>query len=63
MCLGTVLGFSRSKAIILICFSPVFEQGKSAEGIVHLERVAQLEEPDEPSSKTHYFEGLLLLSR
>ncbi|BBH06810.1 Membrane insertion protein, OxaA/YidC with tetratricopeptide repeat domain, partial [Prunus dulcis] len=37
-------------------------QGKSAEGIVHLERVAQLEEPDEPSSKTHYFEGLLLLS-
>ncbi|CAB4316078.1 unnamed protein product [Prunus armeniaca] len=37
-------------------------QGKSVEGIVHLERVAQLEEPDEPSSKTHYFEGLLLLS-
>lgn len=39
------------------------EQGKSAEGIVHLERVAQLEEPDEPSIKAHYFDGLLLLSR
>ncbi|KAM2118568.1 hypothetical protein EV2_011067 [Malus domestica] len=37
-------------------------QGKSAEGIVHLERVAQLEEPDEPSIKAHYFDGLLLLS-
>ncbi|KAJ0014695.1 hypothetical protein Pint_21311 [Pistacia integerrima] len=38
-------------------------QGKMAEGIVHLERIANLEEPEEKSSKAHYYDGLVLLSR
>ena len=38
-------------------------QGKIAEGLVHLERIANLKEPDEPRSKAHYFDGLLLLAR
>ncbi|KAJ0079896.1 hypothetical protein Patl1_24097 [Pistacia atlantica] len=37
-------------------------QGKMAEGIVHLERIANLEEPEEKSSKAHYYDGLVLLS-
>ncbi|KAG6752105.1 hypothetical protein POTOM_044324 [Populus tomentosa] len=37
-------------------------QGNKAEGIVHLERVASLEEPEDPKSKAHYFDGLLLLA-
>ncbi|CBI17666.3 hypothetical protein AAG906_013567 [Vitis piasezkii] len=37
-------------------------QGKTAEGLVHLERIANLKEPDEPKSKAHYFDGLLLLA-
>ncbi|KAJ0079893.1 hypothetical protein Patl1_24093 [Pistacia atlantica] len=36
--------------------------GKMAEGIVHLERIANLEEPEEKSSKAHYYDGLVLLS-
>ncbi|KAB1203696.1 ALBINO3-like protein 2, chloroplastic [Morella rubra] len=37
-------------------------QGKKQEGIAHLERVASLKEPDEPRSKVHYFDGLVLLA-
>ncbi|KAM5561857.1 ALBINO3-like protein 2, chloroplastic [Rosa sericea] len=42
--------------------STYIRQGKMEEGIVHLERIAQLEEPDEPKSKAHYFDGLLMLA-
>lgn len=38
-------------------------QGKNAEGLAHLERVAELKEPEDPKSKTHYFDGLVLLAR
>ncbi|KAM2984893.1 hypothetical protein FF2_010634 [Malus domestica] len=37
-------------------------QGKTAEGIVHLEGVAKMEVPDEPRGKAHYYDALLLLS-
>ncbi|KAJ6716830.1 ALBINO3-LIKE PROTEIN 3 MITOCHONDRIAL [Salix koriyanagi] len=37
-------------------------QGKNAEGITHLERITSLEEPEDPQSKAHYFDGLLLLA-
>lgn len=37
-------------------------QGKMGEGLVHLERIATLKEPDDPKSKAHYYEGLVLLS-
>ncbi|KAK9106034.1 hypothetical protein Scep_022878 [Stephania cephalantha] len=37
-------------------------QGKTAEGLQHLQRIAQLKEPDDPKSKAHYFDGLLLLA-
>ncbi|KAK9930002.1 hypothetical protein M0R45_027062 [Rubus argutus] len=37
-------------------------QGKIVEGIVHLERIAQLDELDELKSKAHYFDGLLMLA-
>lgn len=30
---------------------------------MHLERAASLEEPEDPKSKAHYFDGLLLLAR
>ncbi|KAK6915280.1 Tetratricopeptide repeat [Dillenia turbinata] len=36
--------------------------GQFAEGLVHLERIAQLKEPEDPKSKVHYFDGLLLLA-
>ncbi|XVF30398.1 hypothetical protein REPUB_Repub16aG0053800 [Reevesia pubescens] len=38
------------------------KQGKKAEGVAHLERIANLKEPKDPKSKAHYFDGLLLLS-
>ncbi|CAK7329634.1 unnamed protein product [Dovyalis caffra] len=38
-------------------------QEKNAEGIMHLERITSLEEPEDPKSKAHYFDGLLLLAR
>ncbi|KAJ0079894.1 hypothetical protein Patl1_24092 [Pistacia atlantica] len=38
------------------------KQGQMAEGIVHLERIANLEELEEESSKVHYYDGLVLLS-
>ncbi|KAK4284949.1 hypothetical protein QN277_001712 [Acacia crassicarpa] len=37
-------------------------QGKRAEGLVHFERVADMEEPEDPACKAHYFDGLLLLA-
>ena len=30
---------------------------------MHLERITSLEEPEDPKSKAHYFDGLLLLAR
>ncbi|EXC29910.1 ALBINO3-like protein 2 [Morus notabilis] len=38
------------------------QQGKIEEGLVHLERVGKLKEPDDPKVKGHYFDTLLLLS-
>ncbi|XP_022743240.1 ALBINO3-like protein 3, mitochondrial isoform X3 [Durio zibethinus] len=38
------------------------KQGKKAEGLAHLERIANLKEPEDPKSQAHYFDGLLLLS-
>ncbi|KAF3514021.1 hypothetical protein F2Q69_00006301 [Brassica cretica] len=37
-------------------------QGKTSEGITHLERVANMEEPDDPKSKAHYLDALVLYS-
>lgn len=37
-------------------------QGKMGEGLVHLERIAKLKEPEDPKSKAHYYDGLVLLS-
>lgn len=37
-------------------------QGKFSEGLVHLERIGKLKEPDDPGVKGHYFDTLLLLS-
>ncbi|CAN4119638.1 unnamed protein product [Withania somnifera] len=37
-------------------------QGKMGEGLVHLERIATLKEPEDPKSKAHYYDGLILLS-
>ncbi|GMN25994.1 hypothetical protein TIFTF001_001138 [Ficus carica] len=37
-------------------------QGKFSEGLVHLERIGKLKEPDDPRVKGHYFDTLLLLS-
>ncbi|XP_062005481.1 ALBINO3-like protein 2, chloroplastic isoform X2 [Rosa rugosa] len=50
------------RAITKWAGSAYIRQGKMEEGIVHLERIAQLEEPDEPKSKAHYFDGLLMLA-
>ncbi|KAG5092696.1 hypothetical protein AAZX31_18G220800 [Glycine max] len=37
-------------------------QGKRAEGRAHFERVANMQEPEDPTSKGYYFDGLLLLA-
>ncbi|TKY65370.1 ALBINO3 protein 3 [Spatholobus suberectus] len=37
-------------------------QGKRAEGRAHFERVANMEEPQDSTSKGYYFDGLLLLA-
>ncbi|KAL2330204.1 hypothetical protein Fmac_017785 [Flemingia macrophylla] len=37
-------------------------QGKRAEGREHFERIANMEEPEDPTSKGYYFDGLLLLA-
>ncbi|CAI9295508.1 unnamed protein product [Lactuca saligna] len=38
------------------------KQGKVVEGIVHLERIANMKEPEDPKSKTHYCDALFMLS-
>ncbi|KAL8458857.1 hypothetical protein ACS0TY_035550 [Phlomoides rotata] len=38
------------------------KQGKMEEGLSHLERIGQLEEPEDSKTKSHYYDGLLLLS-
>ncbi|XP_051118214.1 ALBINO3-like protein 2, chloroplastic [Andrographis paniculata] len=38
------------------------KQGKMEEGLQHLERIGQLEEPEDSKSKAHYYDGLLVLS-
>ncbi|MBA0819235.1 hypothetical protein Gohar_019813 [Gossypium harknessii] len=38
------------------------KQGKKAEGLAQLETIASLKEPEDPKSKAHYFDGLLLLA-
>ncbi|XP_059280464.1 ALBINO3-like protein 2, chloroplastic [Lycium ferocissimum] len=37
-------------------------QGKMEDGLVHLERIGTLKEPEDPKSKAHYYDGLVLLS-
>ncbi|KAL6496878.1 hypothetical protein OROGR_028807 [Orobanche gracilis] len=37
-------------------------QGKMEEGLVHLERIALLEEPQDSKSKAHYYDGLIILA-
>ncbi|XP_057769815.1 ALBINO3-like protein 2, chloroplastic isoform X2 [Salvia miltiorrhiza] len=37
-------------------------QGKTEEGLVHLERIAQMKEPQDSKSKAHYYDGLIILS-
>ncbi|KAL0441269.1 UNVERIFIED_CONTAM: ALBINO3-like protein 3, mitochondrial [Sesamum radiatum] len=37
-------------------------QGKMEEGLLHLERIAQLEEPEGAKIKAHYYDGLFMLS-
>lgn len=37
-------------------------QGKNAEGLVHFGRLGDLEEPEDPASKAHYFDGLVLFA-
>ncbi|BAT83547.1 hypothetical protein VIGAN_04070900 [Vigna angularis var. angularis] len=37
-------------------------QGKRSEGRTHFERIANMEEPEDPTSKGYYFDGLLLLA-
>jgi len=38
-------------------------QGKRDEGRAHFKRIANMEEPEDPTSKGYYFDGLLLLAR
>ncbi|KAK4394988.1 ALBINO3-like protein 3, mitochondrial [Sesamum angolense] len=38
-------------------------QGKMEEGLLHLERIAQLEEPEGAKIKAHYYDGLFMLAR
>jgi YidC/Oxa1 family membrane protein insertase len=39
------------------------KQGKFVEGLVHLERISSLKEPEDLKSKAHYYDGLVLLAR
>ncbi|KAA8514816.1 hypothetical protein F0562_017995 [Nyssa sinensis] len=43
-------------------FLGIAYHGEWAEGIVHLERVACLKEPEDPKSKSHYYDALVLLA-
>ncbi|GER53686.1 membrane insertion protein [Striga asiatica] len=56
------LGIFLVAPIALESVNEDFEVGKGGEGLLHLERIAQLEEPEHPKSKAHYNEGLLVLS-
>ncbi|KAL8218171.1 hypothetical protein R6Q57_021544 [Mikania cordata] len=38
------------------------KQGKVSEGIAHLERIANMKEPEDAKTKTHYYDGLFMLS-
>lgn len=40
-----------------------FLQGRKAEGIEHLKRLSNLKEPDTPSDKACYYQGVVLLGR
>ncbi|XP_059665570.1 ALBINO3-like protein 2, chloroplastic isoform X2 [Cornus florida] len=42
--------------------SAYVRQGKVADGIIHLQRIAHLKEPEDSKSKAHYYDGLLMLS-
>ena len=33
------------------------------QGLVHLERIARIKEPEDSKSKAHYYDGFLVLSR
>lgn len=37
-------------------------QGNMEEGLLHLERIAQMKEPQDSKSKSHYYDGLVILS-
>lgn len=37
-------------------------QGRNAEGILHLERIGHMKEPEDAKSKSHYYDGLLMLA-
>ncbi|XP_047328489.1 ALBINO3-like protein 2, chloroplastic [Impatiens glandulifera] len=37
-------------------------QGKENEGLRHLERLAHLKEPEDPKSKAHYYDGIVMLA-
>ncbi|XP_047957910.1 ALBINO3-like protein 2, chloroplastic [Salvia hispanica] len=38
------------------------QQGKMEQGLVHLERIARIKEPEDSKSKAHYYDGFLVLS-
>ena len=48
--------------MVLILY-PFVRQGRNAEGIRHLERVANLKEPKDSKSKAHYYDAFVLLAR
>lgn len=37
-------------------------QEKMEEGLRHLERIAQLKEPEDSKNKAHYYDGIFLIS-
>lgn len=37
-------------------------QGKMEEGLLHLERIAQMKEPQDSKTKAHYYDGLFILA-
>jgi len=49
--------------VIFIFLQFTVLQGKRDEGRAHFERIANMEEPEDPTSKGYYFDGLLLLAR
>ncbi|KAI3976319.1 hypothetical protein MKX01_021861 [Papaver californicum] len=51
---------STFRTIICLLLFVLLEKNK--EGLEHLERITQIEEPVDPKGKAHYFDGLVLLS-